>query len=67
MRVCLNGKEMDVAAGTSLSDFLKTMKIDGQRVVVEYNGRILAASRLWEAVCLTENDRVELLSFVGGG
>lgn len=66
MRVRLNGEEREVKNGTSIEGLMETMKIDRRHVVVEYNGNILQPSS-WQDVCLADNDRLELLSFVGGG
>ena len=35
-------------------------------VVVEYNGRVLK-KEFWKEQSIEENDRIEILNFVGGG
>lgn len=66
MKVRVNGEEVVVAGGVSLAALLARMKVCAERVVIEYNRRILA-SQEWDGVLLKEGDHLEIVSFVGGG
>jgi sulfur carrier protein len=65
MSVTINGEKADVA-GKTLSDYLKDVGYDIRRVAVELNGEIVLKSQ-YESTRLQDGDRVEIVSFVGGG
>lgn len=62
----VNGKPMDQMVGKTLTDLLKAKTSMMQNVVVELNGEIIHRDQL-DTKILVENDKVELISFVGGG
>ncbi len=61
----VNGREID-AAGMTLLEFLRTNGYQEMRVAVEKNGEIVPRSRYAEEL-LCDEDRIEIVSFVGGG
>lgn len=63
--VMVNGTEMDIA-GKTLSEYLATTAYDLKRIAVERNGEIVFKSRYDETI-LEDGDRLEIVSFVGGG
>ncbi len=63
--VKING-EMLNADGISVTEYLKTTKFDSKRIAVEINGEIVPKSR-YESTLLCDGDKVEIVSFVGGG
>ena len=65
MSVIINGEEVE-AAGKTLSEYLKDGGYDIRRVAVELNGEIVLKSK-YELTRLQDGDRVEIVSFVGGG
>ncbi len=67
MKLTVNGKELDSADGLTASELLagQDVKIP-EMVSVELNGRILKRTELEETI-LKDNDKVELLYFMGGG
>jgi len=66
MRVTANGREYDVAPGTTVAGFIHERSLDPRHVVVEHNGEALERSR-YETVTLGEGDRLELVRAVAGG
>lgn len=66
MRIRFNGEDMDVKEGVSLARLVRDLKVRPDHILVELNGEIQAAAA-WEKVYLQDKDRLELLSFVGGG
>lgn len=52
--------------GISILELLEGLKIDRTRVAVEVNLNIIPR-RLHDETKLKENDKVEVVSFVGGG
>ena len=65
MSVIINGEEVD-AAGKALSDYLRDGGYDVRRVAVELNGEIVLKTK-YESTRLQDGDKVEIVSFVGGG
>ena len=64
MRV--NGAEVKLGGACTLKTFLEREGYIASRVAVEKNGGIIPKA-LYETELLTENDRLEIVSFVGGG
>lgn len=63
--VKINGTWQD-AAGMTLKEFLAGADYSTQRIAVERNGEIIPKS-MYESTVLEEEDRLEIVSFVGGG
>ena len=63
--VKVNGVEMDIA-GKTLSEYLATTNYDPKRIAVEHNGDIVLKSQ-YDTTILEDGDRLEIVSFVGGG
>jgi len=63
--VKVNGTELDVA-GKTVSEYLATTNYDPKRIAVERNGDIVWKSQ-YDAAVLKDGDRMEIVSFVGGG
>lgn len=66
MRIVLNGQDASIEAGWSVSDLISSLGLTPDRLAVEHNRRILRRAE-WEGTILAENDRVEIVQFVGGG
>ncbi len=62
----VNGEPKTCSAGTPLPDFLSQVGLNPKLIAVEYNGEILARP-LWETTRLQANDRLEIVTIVGGG
>ena len=67
MKIIVNGKEMDISDGSSISKMLSQMGIQAGRVVVERNETEIISRSKFEDVILNDGDRLEVLNFVGGG
>ncbi|HEX2917844.1 MAG TPA: sulfur carrier protein ThiS [Edaphobacter sp.] len=69
LKLVLNGNARVFEALTeasTLEDLVKELGLKGDRIAVEHNGEI-APRQSWSAVGLSENDRLEVVHFVGGG
>ncbi len=64
MRV--NGKEQTLDVPMNLQDFLSQAGFNVQRVVVERNGAIITREHFADTM-LQNDDRLEVVQFVGGG
>ena len=64
-KIQLNGKKVTVKNNDSIFVLLKKYKFLNKKVAVEYNGTIVAKKTLKKL--LKNNDRVEIVHFIGGG
>ncbi|OQA57064.1 MAG: Sulfur carrier protein ThiS [Candidatus Omnitrophica bacterium ADurb.Bin277] len=62
----INGKESQVEKEASLSGLIESRGLRPEGLVIEHNGRIVPRE-IWREVTLSENDTLEIISFVGGG
>lgn len=65
MQITLNGQPL-ATAGRTLQEMIAEQGYDPDAIVAEVN-RELIKKECWQEHVLCEGDRVELLSFVGGG
>ena len=66
MNIQLNGKSHQIQEGTSIAALLQQLEIRTDRVAVEVNLEILDKSGFNHHI-LQDGDRVEVMSFIGGG
>ena len=67
LALTVNGDPRSVAAGTSLSDYLASLKLDPRLVVIEHNRTILRDRDAYASLILRDGDVLEIVHFVGGG
>jgi len=63
--VKVNGADLDLA-GKTVPAYLETTDYDPRRIAVERNGDIVLKSQ-YDVTVLEDGDRLEIVSFVGGG
>jgi len=63
--VMING-EKNYVDGKNLLEYMISFGYDTKRVAVEFNGNILPKSD-YDKIVLSDGDRIEIVSFVGGG
>ncbi len=66
MNIILNNDEQIVLENISVSELLDNFEIDLEYMAVEVNQAIVPKSK-YESFRLKENDKVEIISAVGGG
>ncbi|MEL7596770.1 MAG: sulfur carrier protein ThiS, partial [Clostridiaceae bacterium] len=62
----VNGKVMNFKEEITIEELLRNFHLDMDKVVVEVNLEIIAKEKYYEFV-LNEEDKIEIISFVGGG
>jgi sulfur carrier protein len=65
-KIQLNGKKVVIKTNFSVFDLLKKYKLIKKKVAVEYNGIIISKLDLKKKY-LKNNDKVEIVHFIGGG
>ena len=70
MKVSLNGKEKNLNQTINLKQVIEQFCLQAckqsNRVIAEVNGEIIKSPN-WDQRILKDGDKVELVSFVGGG
>jgi sulfur carrier protein len=66
MQIVLNGENKDIPGGLTVKGLLEHLDIKPGRVAVEINEEIVRKATYAE-VPVKENDRVEVVQFMGGG
>ena len=65
-KIQLNGDHFELGSGTNLNELLNNLKIQKNKVAVEVNGEIVEKKNYLSLV-LNNNDKVEIVQFIGGG
>lgn len=66
MQISVNGKPVEVAAGTTVARLLDELGYAAGRIAVERNQEVVTRARYGETA-LVDGDRLEVVGFVGGG
>ena len=66
MQIIINGQSRNVPDPLTIEQLLQHLQLESDQVVVEHNGKILARADLTSRF-LGEDDRLEVVQFVGGG
>ena len=66
MLIIFNGNPVEIQSGLDIESLVTTRGLEASRVVVELNCEIINSLN-WKKTVLKENDRIEVISFVGGG
>ena len=61
----VNGEARRTRAGTTVRELLQELRVPAERIAVELNRDLLARDRFGRE--LAAGDRVEVVTFVGGG
>ncbi len=64
--ITVNGKEMEVTKPVTMEEYLEENHYKINQVAVELNYEILPKSN-YASTVLKDGDRIEIVSFVGGG
>jgi len=66
IKIKLNGKFSTINENLRLSIFLKELKIPLKNVAIELNQEIIDKNNL-KTIKLKNNDKIEIVHFIGGG
>ena len=65
-KIQLNGKKIKINSKSTIFDLLKRYKLDNKKIAIEYNGQIIQRA-IAKKKYLKNNDKVEIVYFIGGG
>ncbi|MEP6924488.1 MAG: sulfur carrier protein ThiS [Pyrinomonadaceae bacterium] len=66
MKVIVNGEKKEFSEPITLADLLAHLELSAVRIAVELNHNVVRRA-FWAETNLRENDKIEVVHFVGGG
>ncbi len=66
MNIFINGKVSEVKKNINIQDILRMNNISDKNIVVEIN-RTIISKMYWDDTKIEENDKIEIITAVGGG
>ena len=66
MQLQINGEAREVADELKLSELVDELSLAPERVAIELNQKVVRRKR-WAETTLADDDRIEIVHFVGGG
>lgn len=66
IRVTVNGESMQLYSPDTISELLKTLRMENRRIAVELNRQIVPQS-LHTTTSIREGDKIEIITAIGGG
>ena len=66
MRVYVNGETREVQGNPSLAELITELDLPVARIAVEVNGEVVRRGE-WGSRILQDEDKIEIVHFVGGG
>ena len=66
MRVYINGESREVQGNPTLADLITQLDLPAARIAVELNREVVRRGE-WGETMLHDDDRIEIVHFVGGG
>ncbi len=65
-KIQLNGKKIKIKPNLSIFDLIKKYKLNNKKIAVEHNG-IIVSRAYYKKKYLKNEDRIEIVHFIGGG
>jgi thiamine biosynthesis protein ThiS len=66
LRVYVNGEPRELTAPLCLAELITQLDLPAARIAVELN-RVVVRRNEWSTTVIQDNDRIEIVHFVGGG
>ena len=66
IKIKVNGKLSTISNNLSLLNYIKKLKVPLKKVAIELNQEIMDKNKL-EQIKLKNNDKIEIVHFIGGG
>lgn len=64
--IFINGHKLFINKNTTINEILKYFDYKNTLFVIEYNG-LICDRKDWTEIKINSNDRIEIISIVGGG
>ncbi len=66
IKIRANGKTKFIPENYKMSDLIKLLDVHLKKVAIELNGEIIEKKRI-KKINLKNNDKIEIVHFIGGG
>jgi len=66
IKIKVNGKVKSISENYRMSDLVKYLRIPTKKVAIELNQKIIDKKNI-NKINLKENDKIEIVHFIGGG
>lgn len=66
MKVHINGETKEIQTEISLSELLERLALPNERIAIELNKSVVRR-RDWGNIQIKDDDKIEIVHFVGGG
>jgi thiamine biosynthesis protein ThiS len=66
LRININGEPREVKDNLILPELISSLNLRPEQIAIELNQTVIRRAQ-WQATTLQENDKVEIVHFVGGG
>ena len=66
MTIFINGEARELDNGLTVAAMLDALELPKQRVAIELNRQVIRRQD-WDSTRIADNDRIEVVHFVGGG
>jgi len=66
MRVFVNGEARELSGTSSLAELVTQLELPVARIAIELNREVVRRND-WGSTMLQDDDRIEIVHFVGGG
>jgi len=66
MKVYVNGESKDLSGTSSLAELITQLDLPAARIAIELNRDVVRRND-WGSTMLQDDDRIEIVHFVGGG
>ena len=65
-KIQLNGKKVTIKSKSTIMDLLIEYNLENKKIAIEHNGTIIPKLK-YKNKHLKDNDRLEIVHFIGGG
>ena len=66
MTIFINGEARELEGVETLSNLLDTLGLPKQRIAIEVNRKVIRKQE-WDTAVIADQDKIEIIHFVGGG
>ena len=66
LRVFINGESKEISGTPSLAELINQLDLPVTRIAIELNREVVRRNE-WSSTMIRDEDRIEIVHFVGGG
>jgi sulfur carrier protein len=66
LRLIINGQEREIQSSVNITELLLELEIKGSHLAVALNSQVIPRVN-YESTVISENDKIEIVTAVGGG